>query len=81
METTYSKGTTPYGDVYIPNKIANYLKDGCGAYQMDVALQDVEGLSRQETECFPMDMRIPPQPRIRCRKKEKTKKIKIYKNK
>ena len=40
---SYSKGTTPYGDVYIPNKIANYLKDGCGAYQMDIALQDVEG--------------------------------------
>lgn len=40
---TYSKGTTPYGDVYIPNKIANYLKDGCGAYEMDIALQDVEG--------------------------------------
>lgn len=40
---TYSKGTTPYGDVYIPNKIANYLKDGCGAYLMDIALQDVEG--------------------------------------
>ena len=42
-ENSYSKGTTPYGDVYIPNKIANYLKDGCGAYQMDIALQDVEG--------------------------------------
>lgn len=39
----YAKGSTPYGDVYIPEKIANYLKDDCGAYDMDIALQDVEG--------------------------------------
>lgn len=48
----YSKGTTPYGDVYIPNKIANYLKDGCGAYQMDIALQDVEGTPGNKPNSF-----------------------------
>ena len=49
---SYSKGTTPYGDVYIPNKIANYLKDGCGAYQMDIALQDVEGAPGKKPNSF-----------------------------
>ena len=39
----YAKGITPYGDVYIPNKIVNYLKEGPGLYEMDIALQDVEG--------------------------------------
>jgi len=39
--TYYAKGSTPYGDVYIPNKIANYLKDYCGLYEMDIALQEV----------------------------------------
>ena len=37
--TYYAKGSTPYGDVYIPNKIANYLKDYHGLYEMDIALQ------------------------------------------
>ena len=39
----YAFGTTPYGDVYIPQKITEYLKDFCGVYEMDIALQDVEG--------------------------------------
>ena len=39
----YAFGSTPYGDVYIPNKIVNYLKEGTGLYEMDIALQDVEG--------------------------------------
>ena len=39
----YAKGTTPYGDVYIPNKIAEWLKDFCGLYEMEIALQDVKG--------------------------------------
>jgi len=39
----YAKGTTPYGDVYIPNKIAEWLKDRCGLYEMEIALQDVKG--------------------------------------
>ena len=38
----YAFGSTPYGDVYIPQKIAEYLKDFCGIYAMDIALQDVE---------------------------------------
>ena len=39
----YAYGRTPYGDVYIPQKITEYLKDFCGLYEMDIALQDVEG--------------------------------------
>jgi hypothetical protein len=39
----YAFGSTPYGDVYIPQKITEYLKDFCGLYEMDIALQDVEG--------------------------------------
>ena len=42
-KTYYSFGSTPYGDVYIPQKITEYLKDYCGLYEMDIALQDVEG--------------------------------------
>ena len=38
----YAYGSTPYGDVYIPQRIAEYLKDFCGIYEMDIALQDVE---------------------------------------
>jgi hypothetical protein len=38
----YAYGSTPYGDVYIPQKIAEFLKDLCGIYEMDIALQDVE---------------------------------------
>jgi len=38
----YAFGSTPYGDVYIPQKITEYLKDFCGIYEMDIALQDVE---------------------------------------
>jgi hypothetical protein len=38
----YAFGRTPYGDVYIPQKITEYLKDNCGIYEMDIALQDVE---------------------------------------
>ncbi len=36
-------GSSPYGDVYIPGKIANWLKESYGLYEMDIALQDVEG--------------------------------------
>ncbi len=39
----YAYGSTPYGDVYVPQKITEYLKDFCGLYEMDIALQDVEG--------------------------------------
>lgn len=39
----YAIGRTPYGDVYIPQKITEYLKDFCGLYEMDIALQGVEG--------------------------------------
>mgnify|MGYP001220431648 CR=1 FL=1 len=39
----YAYGSTPYGDVYVPQKITEYLKDFCGIYEMDIALQDVEG--------------------------------------
>tara|TARA_A100001015_G_scaffold196509_1_gene219167 strand:- start:932 stop:1774 length:843 start_codon:yes stop_codon:yes gene_type:complete len=38
----YAYGSTPYGDVYVPKKITEYLKDFCGIYEMDIALQDVE---------------------------------------
>ena len=48
----YAKGSTPYGDVYIPEKIANYLKDDCGAYDMDIALQDVEGAPGKKPNSF-----------------------------
>ena len=50
--THYAKGSTPYGDVYIPNKIANYLKDYCGLYEMDIALQDV-GAPGRKPNAFP----------------------------
>jgi len=49
----YSKGNTPYGDVYIPQKITEYLKDACGIYDMDIALQDVEGPSGKGPNSFP----------------------------
>ncbi len=48
----YASGTTPYGDVYIPQKIANYLKDHCGLYEMDIALQDVEGAPGKKPNSF-----------------------------
>ena len=48
----YAFGTTPYGDVYIPEKIANYLKDYCGLYEMDIALQDVEGAPGKKPNSF-----------------------------
>lgn len=48
----YAKGSTPYGDVYIPEKIANHLKDDCGAYDMDIALQDVEGPPGKKPNSF-----------------------------
>ena len=38
----YAFGSTPYGDVYIPQKITEYLKNNCALYEMDIALQDVE---------------------------------------
>ena len=52
-DTYYAKGSTPYGDVYIPNKIANYLKDYFGLYEMDIALQDVEGSEGKGPNTFP----------------------------
>ena len=48
----YAKGSTPYGDVYIPGKIVDYLKGGCGLYEMDIALQDVEGSSGKKPNAF-----------------------------
>lgn len=51
-ENYYAKGSTPYGDVYIPNKIVNHLKDACGAYEMDIALQDVEGPPGKKPNSF-----------------------------
>jgi hypothetical protein len=48
----YAFGTTPYGDVYIPQKIANYLKDNVGLYEMDIALQDVEGAPGKKPNSF-----------------------------
>ena len=53
VDTHYAKGSTPYGDVYIPNKIANYLKDFCGLYEMDIALQDVEGTKGKGPNAIP----------------------------
>jgi hypothetical protein len=38
----YAFGSTPYGDVYIPQRIAEYLNNGYALYEMDIALQDVE---------------------------------------
>ena len=51
--TWYAYGSTPYGDVYIPEKITNYLKDSCGSYDMDIALQDVEGAPGKGPNSFP----------------------------
>ena len=48
----YAFGTTPYGDVYIPQKITEYLKDHCGLYEMDIALQDVEGAPGKKPNSF-----------------------------
>lgn len=49
----YAFGSTPYGDVYIPQKITEYLKDFCGLYEMDIALQDVEGPPGKGPNSFP----------------------------
>lgn len=49
----YAFGSTPYGDVYIPQKITEYLKDFCGLYEMDIALQDVEGSPGKGPNSFP----------------------------
>jgi len=51
-DNDYAKGTTPYGDVYIPRKIAAYLKDDEGLYEMDIALQDVEGAPGKKPNAF-----------------------------
>tara|TARA_Y100000389_G_scaffold72868_1_gene69591 strand:- start:198 stop:1028 length:831 start_codon:yes stop_codon:yes gene_type:complete len=48
----YAIGRTPYGDVYIPQKITEYLKDFCGLYEMDIALQDVEGAPGKKPNAF-----------------------------
>lgn len=48
----YAYGSTPYGDVYIPEKITNYLKDFCGLYEMDIAFQDVEGRPGKKPNSF-----------------------------
>ena len=48
----YAFGSTPYGDVYIPQKITEYLKDACGLYEMDIALQDVEGAPGKKPNSF-----------------------------
>jgi len=48
----YAFGSTPYGDVYIPQKITEYLKDFCGLYKMDIALQDVEGATGKKPNSF-----------------------------
>ena len=48
----YAFGSTPYGDVYIPQKITEYLKDFCGIYEMDIALQDVQGPPGKEPNSF-----------------------------
>ena len=46
--TPVFRGTTPYGDVYIPHKVAKWIKEGSGCYEMDIALQDVEGAPGKE---------------------------------
>ena len=51
-DNDYAKGSTPYGDVYIPRKIAAYLKNGEGLYEMDIALQDVEGAPGKKPNAF-----------------------------
>ena len=51
-DNDYAKGTTPYGDVYIPRKIAAYLKNGEGLYEMDIALQDVQGAPGKKPNAF-----------------------------
>ena len=51
-DNDYAKGTTPYGDVYIPRKIASYLKNGEGLYEMDIALQDVQGAPGKKPNSF-----------------------------
>ena len=48
----YAIGRTPYGDVYIPQKITEYLKDFCGLYKMDIALQDIEGAPGKKPNAF-----------------------------
>tara|TARA_B100000683_G_scaffold91603_1_gene90667 strand:- start:2779 stop:3678 length:900 start_codon:yes stop_codon:yes gene_type:complete len=45
-------GTTPYGDVYIPHKVAKWIKEGSGCYEMDIALQDVEGAPGKKPHSF-----------------------------
>lgn len=51
-DNNYAKGSSPYGDVYIPRKIASYLKNGEGLYEMDIALQDVEGALGKKPNSF-----------------------------
>jgi hypothetical protein len=48
----YAFGSTPYGDVYIPQKITEYLKDFCGIYEMDISLQDVQGPPGKKPNSF-----------------------------
>ena len=48
----YAYGSSPYGDVYIPQKTAEYLKNDCALYEMDVALQDVEGARGKKPNSF-----------------------------
>lgn len=48
----YAFGSTPYGDVYIPQKITEYLKNFCGLYEMDIALQDVGGPPGKKPNSF-----------------------------
>ena len=50
--TPVFRGTTPYGDVYIPNKVAKWIKEGSGCYEMDIALQDVEGAPGKKPNSF-----------------------------
>jgi hypothetical protein len=50
--TPVFRGTTPYGDVYIPSKVAKWIKEGPGCYEMDIALQDVEGAPGKRPNSF-----------------------------
>jgi hypothetical protein len=50
--TPVFRGTTPYGDVYIPHKFAKWIKEGPGCYAMEIALQDVEGAPGKKPNSF-----------------------------
>ena len=52
IRSDWAHGTTPYGDVYVPNKIAKWIRNGPGCYEMEIALQDVKGSNGKKPNSF-----------------------------